>query len=176
VSVCPSTLVLLFNNAHLWLLTVENLGVAAYLGGAALLSDPRLLVSAGSILTVEARHQTVLNVLSGTGVVVPQAFDVGFTPSEVLAIASQFISGCDLGIPGECLTLFSWSYLANRHLLIQANPTLTLTNTDAVQPGTLLTFSAASINGTIPDTVSNSVSFQISFDAKHNLYRACSAK
>lgn len=84
---------------------VENLGVSAYLGGAALLSDPRLLVSAGTILTVEARHQTVLNILSGTGVVVPQAFDVGFTPSEVLAMASGFISGCDLGIPGVCFSL-----------------------------------------------------------------------
>lgn len=110
---------------------VENLGVSAYIGGASLLSDPRLLVSAGSILTVEARHQTVLNILSGTGVVVPQAFDVGFTPSEVLAIASGFISGCDLGIP--------------------ANVALKVTNTDAVAPGTLLTFEAQTINGTIPN-------------------------
>ncbi len=69
---------------------VENLGVAAYLGAAPLLSDPVLLQAAGSILTVEARHQTVLNLLSGTGSAIPQAFDIGFTPQEVLAVASPF--------------------------------------------------------------------------------------
>lgn len=78
---------------------VENLGVAAYLGAASLVTDPVLLTAAGSILTVEARHQTVLNILNG-GSAIPQAFDIPFTPSEVLAVASPFISGCDLGIPG----------------------------------------------------------------------------
>lgn len=81
---------------------VENLGVAAYLGAAHLISDPVLLTAAGSILTVEARHQTILNVLTG-GSAIPQAFDIAFTPSQVLAVASPFISGCDLGVPGELL-------------------------------------------------------------------------
>ena len=81
---------------------VENLGVAAYLGGASLVSDPVLLTAAASILTVEARHQTILNVLNG-GSAIPQAFDIAFTPSEVLAIASPFISGCEIpGITGMC--------------------------------------------------------------------------
>lgn len=80
---------------------VEFLGVSAYLGGATLLTDPVLLDAAGTILTVEARHSTVLNILSGTGAAVPQAFDIPFTPSEVLAVASPFISGCDVGIPGN---------------------------------------------------------------------------
>ncbi|SJL01393.1 uncharacterized protein ARMOST_04714 [Armillaria ostoyae] len=107
---------------------VENLGVAAYLGAAPLLSDPVLLQAAGSILTVEARHQTVLNLLSGTGSAIPQAFDIGFTPQEVLAVASPFLGdGCDLGVT--------------------ANPTLTVTNTGAVGPGTLLTFQSSAMNG-----------------------------
>ncbi|KAK0231347.1 ferritin-like domain-containing protein [Armillaria fumosa] len=107
---------------------VENLGVAAYLGAAPLLSDPVLLQAAGSILTVEARHQTVLNLLSGTGGAIPQAFDIGFTPQEVLAVASPFLgAGCDLGVT--------------------ANPTLTVTNTGAVGPGTLLTFQSSAMNG-----------------------------
>jgi len=105
---------------------VENVGVSAYLGAAHLLADPSLLTAAGSILTVEARHQTILNVLNA-GTAIPQAFDIAFTPSEVLAIAGGFISGCDLGIP--------------------ANPSLTVTNTGTVGIGTQLTFSSPAING-----------------------------
>jgi hypothetical protein len=105
---------------------VENVGVAAYLGAAHLISDPVLLTAAGSILTVEARHQTILNVLS-SGTAIPQAFDFGFTPSEVLALAGAFISGCDLGIP--------------------ANKPLTITNTGVVTVGTTLTFSSPALNG-----------------------------
>jgi len=112
---------------------VESVGVAAYLGGATLLTDPVLLTAAGSILTIEARHQTILNVLSSTGTAIPSAFDMAFTPSEVLAIASPFITGgCEIPIP--------------------ANTPLSLTNTGTVAPGTLLTFKAASINGTVPES------------------------
>lgn len=106
---------------------VENVGVSAYLGGATLLTDPVLLTAAGSILTVEARHQTILNVLSGSGTAIPSAFDIPMTPSEILAIAGPFISGCDLGIP--------------------ANAGLSITNTGTAAPGTLLTFSSSAING-----------------------------
>jgi ferritin-like protein len=81
---------------------VESVGVSAYLGGAALLSDPVLLTSAASILTVEARHQTILNILSGIGTAIPNAFDFALTPSEVLALASPFFNGpCDVGVPGN---------------------------------------------------------------------------
>lgn len=106
---------------------VEFLGVSAYLGGATLIDDPVILDAAGSILSVEARHSTILNILSGSGTAVPAAFDIPFTPSEVLAIASPFISGCDIGIP--------------------ANPSLSVTNTGAVVPGTTLTFASSAITG-----------------------------
>lgn len=85
---------------------VEDLGVAAYLGAAHLVSDPVLLTAAATILTVEARHQTVLNILSGNKAI-PQAFDIAFTPSEVLAVASPFISGCDIGVPGMSFVVSS---------------------------------------------------------------------
>jgi rubrerythrin len=105
---------------------VENVGVSAYLGGAALIDDRQLLVAAGTILTDEARHQTVLNMLNG-GVAIPTAFDVALSPSQVLAIAGPFISGCDLGIP--------------------ANPVLKVTNTGTVAPGTALTFDSPALAG-----------------------------
>lgn len=84
---------------------VEELGVTAYLGAAHLMSDPELLTTAASIVTVEARHQTILNLLNG-GTAIPQAFDLAFTPSQVLAVADPFISGCDIGVPGAIPSIY----------------------------------------------------------------------
>lgn len=83
---------------------VENVGVGAYAGAAHLVGDPSVLTAAASILPIEARHQTILNVLSGA-TAIPQAFDIPLLPQEVLAIAGSFISGCDLGIPRACATV-----------------------------------------------------------------------
>lgn len=85
---------------------VENVGVGAYLGAASLIADPSLLTAAASILTVEARHQTILNVLNGA-TAIPQAFDIPLTPPQVLALAGPFISGCQLGVTGKRSTGFS---------------------------------------------------------------------
>ncbi|KAJ7163807.1 ferritin-like domain-containing protein [Mycena crocata] len=108
---------------------VEYVGVAAYLGGATLIDDPIFLDAAASILTVEARHQTVLNIMSGTGSAIPSAFDIAMTPQEILSIAGGFIDGpCDLGLT--------------------PTNTLTVTNTGAIAAGTLLTVSGTNITGT----------------------------
>ncbi|KAF9268390.1 hypothetical protein L218DRAFT_995114 [Marasmius fiardii PR-910] len=107
---------------------LENLGVAAFLGAAPFIRDPVILQAAASILTVEARHQTMLNVLSSNGSTIPNPFDVALSPSEVLAIASPFFDGrCDLGIA--------------------AFPTLTITNKGPITPGTTLTFKADAMRG-----------------------------
>jgi len=107
--------------------------VSAYLGGAALVDDRQILVAAATILTDEARHQTVLNMLNG-GVAIPSAFDVALAPSQVLALAGGFISGCDLGIP--------------------ANPALKVTNTGALAPGTTVTFDSPALSGLSRSTLS----------------------
>ncbi|EJD54009.1 hypothetical protein AURDEDRAFT_110664 [Auricularia subglabra TFB-10046 SS5] len=108
---------------------VEMTGVGAYLGGAGLLDDPRFITTAATILTIEARHSTILNSLNG-GVAVPQAFDIPLAPEQVLAIAGSFISGCDLGIP--------------------ANPSLAVTNTGPIAAGTLLQFQSDAIKNWDP--------------------------
>lgn len=107
---------------------VENLGVSAYLGAAALIDDPQILNAAASILTVEARHQTILNLLLG-GSTIPSAFDMVLSPPQVLSTAAQFItSGCDTGIT--------------------PNPALAITNTGTVAPGTKLELSSKAVTDT----------------------------
>lgn len=112
--------------------TVEHVGVGAYLGGADLIDDKNLLGAAATILTVEARHQTFLNIIAGA-TPIPQALDVALTPSDVLSIAGAFITGCDpaseLGLP-------------------PGNPPLAVTNTGTVAVGTLLQFSSPALNST----------------------------
>jgi Ferritin-like domain len=78
---------------------VENVGVGAYLGAAHLVQDPRILTAAASIVTIESRHQTLLNIFEGASTI-SQPFDIPLLPQEVLAIAGSFIKGCDLGITG----------------------------------------------------------------------------
>jgi hypothetical protein len=125
---------------------VEYVGVSAFLGAANLLDDPTLLDAAASILTVEARHQTALNIMSSTGTSIPSAFDVGLEPGEVASIAGAFIDGpCDLGVNGACYSLDSSNLDIN---IAPATNPLTLTNTGPINPGTLLTFSASGVSGT----------------------------
>jgi len=104
--------------------TLEQVGVSAFLGAAELVSDRSILTAAATILTVEARHQTLLNTLNG-GSAIPQAFDQPLTPQQILAVAGPIISGCNLGIP----------------------PNLPVNITNAVLPGNKLEFNLTGIQG-----------------------------
>jgi len=107
---------------------LEFAGVSAFLGAAHLLPSD-LVDAAATILTIEARHSTLLNVFSGQGSSIPSPFDFGLTPEEILGIAGGFIDGsCDLGI--------------------QATNALAITNTGPISAGTLLTVSGNGISGT----------------------------
>lgn len=70
--------------------TLENVGVAAYDGAGQFIEDAGLLTAAGSIVAVEARHASYLNLITGASPF-PAAFETPMTPDEVLAAAGPFI-------------------------------------------------------------------------------------
>lgn len=70
---------------------LENTGVSAYNGAAQFISDPALLTTAGSIVSVEARHAAYLNSLLEESPF-PDAVDTDLSPDEVLEIAGPFIA------------------------------------------------------------------------------------
>ncbi|KAK4699484.1 hypothetical protein P7C70_g6778, partial [Phenoliferia sp. Uapishka_3] len=74
--------------------SLEQVGVSAYLGAAALLTDKALLTAAGSILTLEARHQSLLNTFNA-GEFSTQPFDLALSPTQVLALAGGFLQNCN---------------------------------------------------------------------------------
>lgn len=71
-------------------MTFEDLGVSAYNGAAMFLGDPDFLTVAGKIVSVEARHASVIRTLLGV-TFAPNAFDPATAPSQVLAAADPFI-------------------------------------------------------------------------------------
>jgi len=114
---------------------VEAVGVGAYAGASILVEDKSILLAAASILTIEARHQSILNTINGA-TSVPQAFDITLTPQQVLAIAGGFITGCSIAED------------------LGAHEALAITNQGVVEPGTLLEFDFTGIEDQDPETLS----------------------
>jgi len=69
---------------------LENTGVSAYDGAGAAIENVDLLNAAGSIVAVEARHASYLNLITGEDPF-PAAFETPLSRDEVLAIAGPFI-------------------------------------------------------------------------------------
>ena len=78
-------------------LVFEDLGVGAYNGAGQYLQSGDLLTIAGKIVSVEARHASVIaglltdNAIAGDGVINVDGLDRALTPSEVLAAANPFL-------------------------------------------------------------------------------------
>ena len=77
--------------------TFEDLGVGAYNGAGQYLESGDLLTIAGKIVSVEARHASVVsglladNAVAGPGVIDANALDRALAPADVLAAAGPFI-------------------------------------------------------------------------------------
>jgi Ferritin-like domain len=79
---------------------LENTGVHAYLGQVLNIKTPAYVAAAGSILTIEARHASVIGLLNeasptGAGIAPDGPFDKPWTASKVLSAveATKFIVG-----------------------------------------------------------------------------------
>ena len=69
---------------------LENTGVSAYDGAGQYLENRDLVTAVGSIVAVEARHASYLNLITGVEPA-PEAFEQAKSPDQILEIAGPFI-------------------------------------------------------------------------------------
>jgi rubrerythrin len=74
---------------------LENTGVKAYLGQASRIKTPAILLTAASIVTIEARHAGAVGQLLGKSISPEGAFDAGASMKTILAgvKSTRFIGG-----------------------------------------------------------------------------------
>lgn len=105
---------------------LEGVGVSAYLGAAASIVNKDYLTAAGSILTIEARHNAYIRA-SQAETPFPQPFDDPLTFDEVYTLAAGFIFSCP---PGNA---------AKQQLPLKAFPSITLGTMGPITSGQTIT-------------------------------------
>ncbi|GAA5905298.1 ferritin-like domain-containing protein [Sporobolomyces salmoneus] len=106
---------------------IENVGVSAYLGAAGDIENPGYVTAAGSILTVEARHNSFIRLLNNY-TPFPEPFDTPQSASNVVSIVTPFFTSCPEGSAPA----------------IKGHPALTVTSGLAAQLGGSVTVSVNS--------------------------------
>jgi hypothetical protein len=105
---------------------LEGVGVAAYLGAAASIADKAYLMDAGSILTVESRHNAYIRSALDQSPF-PQSFDDPLTFDEVYTLAAGFVVSCPA------------ANTAKPQLPLKAFPTVALGTTGTIVSGQTIT-------------------------------------
>jgi hypothetical protein len=126
--------------------------VSAYLGAAASITNKDYLTAAGSILTVEARHNTFL-LGANKGNPVPAAFDTPLDFNEVISIASVFIVSCPA---------------SNPPLPFKSFPPLTVNGKTTVTSGETVHVSGEWVDGTFAVVLSGLKNFPV--EVKDNMF------
>ncbi|KAH0548552.1 hypothetical protein GP486_007904, partial [Trichoglossum hirsutum] len=102
---------------------LEAVGISAYLGAAPLVTSKDVLTAAGTIVTVESRHQTFIRAALAAQPV-PAAFDTPLGVRGVFTLAAPFIQSCP---QGSALKITPFSTLqVNNNMNITAGTTLSL--------------------------------------------------
>lgn len=105
---------------------LEGVGIAAYLGAAANITSPAYLTDAGSILTVESRHDAYIRSELKLSPF-PGPFDTPLDFNEVYTLAAQFIASCPS---------------TNAALPVKAFPSLTFETSTQAASGTTGSFTS----------------------------------